>query len=175
MARFEKGNNKGHKFSSDYQPGKAGRKPKIFSVLKKKYGIDLASNGAFTNGQIIDLLQSLLCVDIRQTTALNASVSADMKRIAEKIKNGSLPDKLDKSEIISQVFIVLSQAINREAAKGESYTIRWIIEYLFGKATQPIESEVELTNNSMDLSALTTEELMQYNALLDKIRVNGTK
>jgi len=46
---------------------------------------------------------------------------------------------------------------------------------LFGKATQPIESEVELTNNSMDLSALTTEELMQYNALLDKIRVNGTK
>lgn len=74
--------------------------------------------------------------------------------------------------MISQVFIVLSQAISRESAKGESSTIRWIIEYLFGKATQPIESEInaQVTSNDVDLSALTVEELMQYNVLLEKIK-----
>ena len=70
------------------------------------------------------------------------------------------------------MFIVLSQAISRESAKGESSTVRWIIEYLFGKAIQPIESEVnaQVTNNDMDLSALTTEELIQYHSLLEKIK-----
>ena len=61
MALFEKGNKKGNRFSKDNQPENPGRKPKIYSILKKKYGIDLAGNGAFTQGQIQDLLQSLLC------------------------------------------------------------------------------------------------------------------
>ena len=58
--------------------------------------------------------------------------------------------------------------------KGESHTIRWIIEYLFGKATQPIEGDMQVTNNGgVDLSALSTEELLQYNALLEKINNSG--
>lgn len=172
MARFEKGNSKGNRFTKDNQPENPGRKPKIFSILKKKYGINLASNGTFTQSQIIDLLQSLLSVDIRQTTALNLSLNNDVKKIAEQIRNGETPDALSKDEVISQVFVALSQAINRETSKGESYTIRWIIEYLFGKATQPIEGDVNAqvtTTNNVDLSALSTEELLQYNSLLEKI------
>lgn len=176
MALFEKGNKKGNRFSKDNQPENPGRKPKIYSILKKKCGIDLAGNGAFTQGQIQDLLQSLLCVDVRQTTALNLTLNNDMRKIAEQIKNGGVPDSLGKNEVIAQVFVALSQAINRETAKGESYTIRWIIEYLFGKATQPIEGDMQVTNsNSVDLSALSDEELLQYNALLEKIKGGGTK
>lgn len=174
MALFEKGNKKGNRFSKDNQPESPGRKPKIFSTLRKKYGIDLAANGAFTQGQIQDLLQSLLCVDVRQTTALNLSLNNEMRKIAEQIKNGGTPEALNKNEVIAQVFVALSQAINRETSKGESHTIRWIIEYLFGKATQPIEGDMQVTNNGgVDLSALSTEELLQYNALLEKIKNGG--
>lgn len=141
-------------------------------MLKKRYGIDLAANGDFSQGQIQDLLQALLCVDIRQATALSVELNQDLQEIVKKIKNGEKIPKLKKDEVISQVFIVLSQAISRESAKGESSTIRWIIEYLFGKAIQPIESEVnaQVTNNDMDLSALSTEELIQYHTLLEKIK-----
>lgn len=168
---FQPGNKIGNRFSSDNQPENR-RKPKIFTVLKRKYGIDLGANGDFSQGQIQDLLQALLCVDIRQATALSVELNQDLQEIVQKIKNGEPIPKLKKDEVISQVFIVLSQAISRESAKGESSTIRWIIEYLFGKATQPIESEInaQVTSNDVDLSALTVEELMQYNVLLEKIK-----
>lgn len=168
---FQKGNNVGNRFSSDNQPENR-RKPKIFSVLKKKYGIDLGAHGDFSQGQIQDLLQALLCVDVRQTTALNLKLNQDLRQISETLKSGGDVEKLKKDEVISQVFVVLSQAITREAAKGDSSTIRWIIEYLFGKAIQPIEGDLkaQVTNTSQDLSALSTEELLQYNALLEKIK-----
>lgn len=168
---FQPGNKIGNRFSSDNQPENR-RKPKIFTVLKRKYGIDLGANGDFSQGQIQDLLQALLCVDIRQATALSVELNQDLQEIVKKIKNWEPIPKLKKDEVISQVFIVLSQAISRESAKGESSTIRWIIEYLFGKATQPIESEInaQVTSNDVDLSALTVEELMQYNVLLEKIK-----
>lgn len=168
---FQPGNKIGNRFSSSNQPENR-RKPKIFTVLKKQYGIDLAANGDFSQGQIQDLLQALLCVDIRQATALSVELNQDLQEIVKKIKNGEKIPKLKKDEVIAQVFIVLSQAISRESAKGESSTVRWIIEYLFGKAIQPIESEVnaQVTNNDMDLSALTTEELIQYHSLLEKIK-----
>ena len=171
---FQPGNKIGNRFSSDNQPENR-RKPKIYTVLKKRYGIDLAANGDFSHGQIQNLLQALLCVDIRQATALSVELNQDLQEIVKKIKNGEPIPKLKKDEVISQVFIVLSQAISRESAKGESSTIRWIIEYLFGKATQPIESEInaQVTSNDVDLSALSVEELMQYNTLLEKIKAGN--
>lgn len=171
---FQPGNKIGNRFSSDNQPENR-RKPKIFTVLKKRYGIDLAANGDFSQGQIHDLLQALLCVDIRQATALSVELNQDLQEIVKKIKNGEPIPKLKKDEVISQVFIILSQAISRESAKGESSTIRWIIEYLFGKAIQPIESDInaQVTSNDIDLSALSVEELMQYNMLLEKIKAGN--
>lgn len=169
---FQPGNNEGvsSRFTSTKQPQKrgGGRPPKIFNILKRKYGFKLSACDAFTTGQIRDLLLSLLSVDIRQTTALNLSLNIDIKEIAEKLRNGEQPETIKKDEVIAQVFVVLSQAICRETSKGESTTIRWIIEYLFGKAVQPIEAEMQVSS-SMDLSVLSDEELLQYNALLEKI------
>ena len=176
---FQPGNDEGVKsrFTSTRQPKKrgGGRPPKIFNILKKKYGFQLSACEAFTSGQIKDLLLSLLSVDIRQTTALNLSLNIDIKAIAEKLRNGEQPDTIKKDEVIAQVFVVLSQAICRETSKGESITIRWIIEYLFGKAIQPIEADMQVIQEEADLSALTTEELLQYHALLEKINKAHSK
>lgn len=177
---FQPGNSEGvrSRFTSTRQPQKrgGGRPPKIFNILKRKYGFQFSACDAFTTGQIKDLLLSLLSVDIRQTTALNLSLNIDIKEIAEKLRNGEQPETIKKDEVIAQVFVVLSQAICRETSKGESTTIRWIIEYLFGKAIQPIEGEMQVTNgSSLDLSVLTTEELLQYNSLLEKINQSRSK
>ena len=67
-------------------------------------------------------------------------------------------------------------AINTDIRYGRTSTVEMLFDRVFGKATQPIESDVQLTNNSVDLSALTTEELLQYNSLLEKIKAgNGKK
>lgn len=171
--RFKKGNKVGKQFTSEYQPKNKGRKHKIFTILRKNYGINLKSNGEFTPSQIEDLLQSLLTVDVRQTTALNMSMNEDMKEIIKKIRAGEQPEALGKGEVVAQVFVALSQAINAEMAKGDSATMRWIIEYLFGKATQPIESEVNLNKKDVDLSVLSTEELLQYKEILEKLNNNN--
>mgnify|MGYP001100608294 CR=1 FL=1 len=41
MAKFEKGNKKGYKtlFTSDNQPVNRGRKPRLYTIAKKKYNI----------------------------------------------------------------------------------------------------------------------------------------
>ncbi len=50
-----------------------------------------------------------------------------------------------------------------------------LFDRIFGKATQVIDGEVNasVTNNGIDLSALSTEELLQYNNLLEKIKSGG--
>lgn len=177
MARnkFEKGNQIGNRFSTNNQPEKR-RKPKLFSILKKKYGIDLGGDEDFTPGQMQDLLQSLLRVDVRQTTALNVMLNEDLKRIVKQVREGNEVALPKKGEALNQAFVVLAQAISTEASKGESSTIRWIIEYLFGKATQPIEGDINTqVTSTVDLSVLSTEELVQYNALLEKISNAGSK
>lgn len=39
---FEKGNKYGNRFTSTYQPKKNGRKPRLYTIAKKSYGIDVA-------------------------------------------------------------------------------------------------------------------------------------
>lgn len=39
MGRFEEGNKKGKKFSSDNQPPNRGRKPKLYTIAKKAYNL----------------------------------------------------------------------------------------------------------------------------------------
>ena len=63
-------------------------------------------------------------------------------------------------------------AINSDIRYGRTFTIEMIFDRIFGKATQPIDGDVNAqvtTTNSVDLSALSTEELLQYNALTEKI------
>lgn len=39
MARFDKGNTMGHRFSSENQPAVRGRKPKLYTIAQKAYKI----------------------------------------------------------------------------------------------------------------------------------------
>ena len=66
-------------------------------------------------------------------------------------------------------------AINFDIRYGRTSTLDKILERLYGKPVQPIESDISAEiNGGNNLSALTTEELLQYNELLEKIR-NGSK
>ena len=56
---------------------------------------------------------------------------------------------------------------------GRTSTIEMLFDRVFGKATQTIEGEINTNVNPVDLSVLTTEELLQYNALLEKIKTGN--
>ena len=65
-------------------------------------------------------------------------------------------------------------AINTDMRYGRTSTIVMLFDRVFGKATQPIEGEINAqVTNKVDLSVLTTDELIQYNALLEKIKVGN--
>ena len=69
-------------------------------------------------------------------------------------------------------------AINTDIRYGRTSTVEMLFDRVFGKPTQAVESDVkaEVTSNGVDLSGLSTEELLQYNALLEKIKsTNGSK
>ena len=94
----------------------------------------------------------------------------------------STPETLEglvKNKAGTPVWVLnVVSAINADIRYGRTYTVDSLFDRVFGKPTQQIESEVnaQVTNNSMDLSALTTDELLQYNSLLEKIKAgNGTK
>lgn len=174
MAKFKKGEHNGKEFSKDYQP-KNRRKPKIFNVLKKSWGLDVDLKTAldeFSREQVEDLLKAVLYVDPRETMILNKKLNDQFREIQEKIKNGEEPQPIPKDSKLWQIFLCINTAIQKETIAGKSDTVRWILEYLLGKATQPIEGE--LTNNNIsanqDLSALSTEELNTYLELQRKIQ-----
>ena len=65
-------------------------------------------------------------------------------------------------------------AINTDMRYGRTSTIEMLFDRVFGKATQPIEADVNAqVSNTLDLSVLSDDELIQYNALLEKIKVGN--
>ena len=177
MARIQKGEHRGKEFSSEYQP-KNRRKPKIFNALKKRYGLDVDLKSAledFSREQVEDLLRAVLYVDPRETAILNKKLNAELKGISEALNKGDEPEAIKKDEKLWQIFTCINTAIQRETAAGKSDTVRWILEDLLGKATQPIEGELTNTNiqANQDLSALSTEELNTYLELQRKIQAGN--
>lgn len=155
MALFEKGNKEGRKFSSENQPKNRGRKPSLYKKLReitgKKVGFELEKE---------DYYNVIRWVMEQNTNTLEGLI---------KGRDG----KVNKDTPLWLLNII--SAINMDIRYGRTSTVEMIFDRVFGKPTQPIESEVNATvEQTMDLSALTTEELLQYNNLLEKIR-NGTK
>lgn len=157
MALFEKGNNIGNRFTSENQPKKNGRKPSMYKQLKeltgKKVDYELSKE---------DYYKTIRFLLERSKGELN-KIMADANR-----EDSTTP--IWVCNIISAIFT--------DIRYGRTYTVDSLFDRVFGKPTQQIESEVnaQITNNSMDLSALTTDELLQYNSLLEKIKAgNGTK
>ena len=174
MAKFKKGEHNGKEFSTDYQP-KNRRKPKIFTVLRKSWGLNIdlkATLDEFTREQVEDLLKAVLYVDPRETLILNKKLNEEFKEIQAKLSNGEEVKPIPKDSKLWQIFLCINTAIQKETIAGKSDTVRWILEYLLGKATQPIEGDITNTNVSanQDLSMLSTEELNQYLELQRKIQ-----
>ena len=157
MALFEKGNKVGNRFTSENQPQNRGRKPSLYKKLKaltgKKVGYELEKEDYFNV--------------IRWIMEQNTSTLEVLIKGADGKPNKDTPLWL----------INIISAINTDIRYGRTSTVEMIFDRVLGKATQPIEGDInaQVTNNSVNLSALTTEELLQYNALLEKIKGNGTK
>lgn len=156
MALFEKGNKEGKKFSSENQPQNRGRKPSIYKKLKaitsKKVGYELEKEDYFNV--------------IRWVMEQNAGTLEVL-----------IKDKAGRPNKDTPLWLInIISAINADIRYGRTTTVEMIFDRVFGKATQPIEGEMQVTNNSCaDLSALSVEELLQYKALLKKIKGDGSK
>lgn len=159
MALFEKGNKQGNRFTSENQPSNRGRKPSLYKKLKaitgKKVGWELEKEDYF----------NVIRWVMEQTPSA-------LERL---IKDGNGKPNKD----VPLWLLNIISALNTDMRYGRTSTVEMIFDRIFGKATQPVESEInaEVTNKGVNLSVLSTEELLQYNALLEKINSNdnGTK
>lgn len=152
MALFEKGNKVGNRFTSDNQPKNSGRKPALYKKLKeltgKKVDYELSREDYY---KVIRYLME--------------RTPGELKKILENAKddtNGTTP-----------VWVInVISAINSDIRYGRTTTIDSIFDRLFGKASQPIEGDINANVSGSltpDLSALSTDDLLKYNELLDKI------
>lgn len=150
---------KATRFTSENQPQNRGRKPSLYKKLKaltgKKVGWELEK------GDYYDIIRWVM---EQSPSSLEHLV---------KDSNG----KPDKNVPLWLLNII--SALNTDIRYGRTATVEMIFDRIFGRPTQTVESEInaEVTNKSVDLSALSIEELLQYNALLEKIKQgsNGTK
>jgi hypothetical protein len=83
----------------------------------------------------------------------------------------------NKEDSITPIWVCnIISAIFSDIRFGRTSTVEMIFDRIFGRSTQPIEGDINANVSgsfSPDLSALTTEELLEYNKLLEKI--NGKK
>lgn len=151
MALFEKGNTKGNRFSSDNQPAKNGRKPSLYKQLKnltgKKVDYELSKE---------DYFRTIRFLMERSKGELN-KIMADANK-----EDSTTP--IWVCNIISAIF--------SDIRFGRTSTVEMIFDRIFGKSTQPIEGDINANVSGSleaDLSKLSTEELLAYHGLLEKI------
>ncbi len=147
---FQPGNVVGVRFSATRQPKKAGRKPtlykQLFKTSSRRVEVELSKEDYY---KVIRYLME--------------RTPGELKRIA---KDENIPVWV--SNIISAIFM--------DVKAGRINTLNTVFDRLFGKPTQIIEGKIESTVNhniEVDLSILTTEELLQYNGLLEKIKLSN--
>lgn len=147
---FEKGNTYGNRFSSTNQPKKNGRKPSLYTYLKKKTGRKVTSD--MTKENYYEIMQYLMERSPNEIEMLVKTIEGDANR-----------------DTPLWVINILS-AINADIRYGKTDTLQALFNRLFNKASQPIEANIEADINGMDLSALSTDELIEFNKLTEKIR-----
>lgn len=160
MALFEKGNKMGNRFTSDNQPPKerVGRKPSVYKYIKTLTGVKV--NPEMSKEDYLKVIRYL------------------MERSSEELEPlvKGADNKVNPKTPIWVVNII--SAINSDIRYGRTSTVEMLFDRVFGKSTQNIDGNIEVAS-TIDLSVLSTDELMQYNALLEKIRnstsTNNTK
>lgn len=150
---FERGNKIGNRFTSTNQPANAGRKPSVYKYIKTVTGKKVAAE--MSKEDYLKVIRFLM-----------ESTPEDLEPLM-KLADG----KANKKTPIWVLNVV--SAINTDIRYGRTSTVEMLFDRVFGKATQTIEGDMQVTS-SMDLSALSDEELLQYHTLLEKIR-NGSK
>lgn len=153
MARFEKGNKQGNRFTSENQPKRKGRgKLSVLNYIRQTTGkrVDPQSS----KEEILKVIQHIY--------------ESSPSELEPLIKDPNDPTKPNANTPMWVLNVIA--AINTDMRYGRTSTIEMLFDRVFGKATQPIEADVNAqVTNTVDLSVLTTEELLQYNALLEKI------
>lgn len=161
MALFEKGNKKGNRFTSENQPKRRGRgNLSVLKYIQSTTGKKV--NPQSSKEEILKVIQHLY-----------ESTTAELEPL---LKDPNDPTKPNRDTPIWVLNVIA--AINSDIRYGRTSTIEMLFDRVFGKATQSIEGEINANvSNSLDLSALSDDELVQYNQLLDKIRKSndGTK
>lgn len=159
---FEKGNTLGNRFTSENQPKrKNGRKPSLYKQLKemtgKKVGYELEKE---------DFFNIIRFVMEQDSETLEGLITIDNPRTGGKMLNPKTPVWL----------VSIVSAINADAKYGRTTTVEMVFDRIFGKSVQPIEGGIkqELSTGGLDLSKLSTDELLQYNALLEKMSTRST-
>lgn len=143
------------RFSSENQPQNRGRKPSIYKYIKDNTGKKVSPE--MSKEDYLRVIRHLM-----------ESSPEEMERLV-KDEDGK-PNKKTPVWVLNVI-----SAINTDIRYGRTSTVELLFDRVFGKATQMVETEVSANvSTDMDLSALTTDELLMYNNLLDKIR-NGRK
>lgn len=156
MALFEKGNKQGNRFTSENQPKRKGRGK--FSVLNYIQQ---------TTGKKVDPQSSKEEI-LKVIRHIYESSPAELEPL---LKDPADPHKPNPNTPMWVLSII--SAANTDMRYGRTSTIEMLFDRVFGKATQTIEGEINAKVNPVDLSVLTTEELLQYNALLEKIKTGN--
>lgn len=154
MALFEKGNKKGNRFTSENQPKKRGRgNLSLLKYIQSTTGKKV--NPQSSKEEILKVIQHLY-----------ESSTAELEPLLKDPKNPSKPNKDTPIWVLNII-----SAINSDIRYGRTSTVEMLFDRVFGKATQNIEGEINANvSNNLDLSALSDDELITYNTLLDKIR-----
>lgn len=143
---------KATRFSSENQPKRNGRKPRLYKQLKAMIGQSVGH-------------------ELEKEDYFNI-IRFIMERTPNELEL-LLKDASGQPNKDTPIWVLnIISAINTDIRFGRTSTIEMIFDRVFGKACQPIEGELSATvrSNDVDLSALTTEELLQYNNLLEKIK-----
>lgn len=153
MALFEKGNKMGHRFTSDNQPKRKGRgKFSVLSYIRQTTGKKVDPQSS--KEEILKVIQHIY-----------ESSPAELEPLMKDPNDPTKPNANTPMWVLNVI-----AAINTDMRYGRTSTIEMLFDRVFGKATQPIEADVNAqVTNTVDLSVLTTEEILQYNALLEKI------
>ena len=156
MALFEKGNKKGNRFTSENQPKRKGRgKFSVLNYIQQTTGKKVDPQSS--KEEILKVIQHIY-----------ESSPAELEPL---LKDPADPHKPNPNTPMWVLSII--SAINTDMRYGRTSTIEMLFDRVFGKATQTIEGEINTNVNPVDLSVLTTEELLQYNALLEKIKTGN--
>lgn len=149
-AGFKPNNQYGVRFSKNYQPKRNGRKKSTYKQIEAGIG---GNSEIFSKEDFLKVLQILMSL-----------TPLEVKKLVGKNKDG-----VSDSEF--PVWVVnIGTALLSDIRYGRIKTITILFDMLFGKPGVEVVNfnQINIQNN-INLSLLTSDELKNFNYLLDKV------